>query len=433
MKTAPLLLPGLALLLTACGGGGGGDNANSVPQAHAPVDPPAANLSAIAGSRQNASVTLGTLINPPTRPAPPDAATQAQLNLALAETNRLRAEVGQPPLTYNAELAAYASVRAHEISTKFEHTRPNGQSAVDPDLFSGYGMIGENLAMGNPSPQHTVSTQWRNSPSHYAAIIHPDFSRLGMGYYYAPNSTYKHHWTQIFAGGSIASLYAFLTPLSQSTALAAAHNVASYDANGKLTLAGSAQVRNSDSRNLLSGNSALYRNAHYLRINDEHQLILRAHPQAGWSYQTFGEIADMSGIPEAYVNLGQPFVPAVDAAFQARYQGKAIGDLGQHSRVIADVSADVNFSGASKTLNLTVNNAQRANRDLEMQQASAFTRDSRLDFSDTLNWNSASAQFESAGGNARLYGDNAAELGGQFQRQVSAENYRGAYGASRTP
>lgn len=432
MKKSPLALAFL-LFLSACGGSGGSNNASTdLPTAYIPTDTPAANLSAIAGSSQTGSITLGTLRNPPNRPTPPDAATQAQLDIALAETNRLRAEVGQPPLQYDADLAAYAAVRAQEVSTLFEHTRPNGQSAVDPSLFTGYGLIGENLAAGNNSPQYAVAEQWRNSPSHYAAIINGEFTRIGMGYYYAPLSRYRYHWTQIFGGGTIDSLFSFLNPLSRDAALAAIRQAASYDSAGKLSLAGSAQIRHNDSINHYSASSGLHRNAHYIRINDEHQLVLRPHYQTGWSYQTFGEIADMSGIPEAYVNIGNAFTPAADANFQASYRGKAIGDLGQHSRVLADVSAQVDFGGASKTLSLTLSNAQRANRDLESQQALHFTADSSLNFNDTLHWNSASAQFESASGNARLYGDNAAELGGQFQRTVNAQSYRGAYGASRT-
>ena len=63
---------------------------------------------------------------------------------------------------------------------------------------------------------------------------------------------------------------------------------------------------------------------------------------------------------------------------------------------------------------------------------SNLRRDTRLDFNDTLHWDSGTQRFQSNSGHARLYGPNGEELGGQFSRSISGgASYRGAYGAKR--
>ncbi|MDO4777227.1 MAG: CAP domain-containing protein [Cardiobacteriaceae bacterium] len=434
MKQSALFLSMMAAFLTACGGGGGDNQTvpdQKVPPPSGVPTPPPANLTPVAGQLQSAQATLGDVRIAPNRAERPDAATWAQLNTAIATSNRLRAEVGQPSLALDENLAAYAAVRARESATLFEHTRPNGQDALDLDLFPGYGTIGENLAAGNASPEYTVATQWRNSPGHYQNIISPSFSRIGMGYYYGAGTRYKHHWTQTFAGeGNITSLFRFISPLNRQVALTAIQNAGKYDAEHKLHI--QIPIRNPQDSIARIGRTGIYSTPHMIDINSDHHLLLRPHRAAGWSYQTFGEIVDTGGVPEAYINLGKPFVPDATSNLRASYQGYAIGDLGQHSRVIADVKANLNFSADSKTLALQLYNSQRTQRDLESGQSLAFSHDGRLDFQDTLRWNGNAGQFESTSGRARLYGPNAAELGGQFQRSIGPELYRSAYGANRT-
>ncbi|MDO5091685.1 MAG: CAP domain-containing protein, partial [Cardiobacteriaceae bacterium] len=391
---------------------------------------PPADLSSVEGHINGVQITLGELRLAPTRAERPDAATWAQLNSAIAATNRLRAEVGQPPLALDENLAAYAAVRAKESAEHFSHTRPNGEPALNPPLFVGNGSVGENLAAGNASPEYTVATQWRNSPGHYKNIIDPKFNRIGMGYH-AANNRYHHHWTQIFAGnGERTSIFRFITPLERQTALAAIHNAARYDNAHQLHI--QIPVRSQQDSIARAGYGGIHNTPHTIAINADHTLLLRPHRAAGWSYQTFGEIIDNGGIPEAYLNLGKPFLPEAAATLHASYRGHAIGDLGQHSRVIADVNAELDYSANRKTLSLKLHNSQRAERDLERGQSQPFAADSRLDFQDTLHWNPQRGQFESASGHAQLYGANAAELGGQYQRNINHETYRGAYGASRT-
>ncbi|MBE6845746.1 MAG: hypothetical protein E7508_08595 [Ruminococcus sp.] len=113
--------------------------------------------------------------------------------------NAKREAVGAEPLTLNSKMCSAAMVRAQEITELFSHTRPDGQSWSS--IYSEFGITyynaGENIAAGSSTPQG-VMNQWVNSSGHYANIINSDFTELGVGYVYAPNSPYGYYWVQLF-------------------------------------------------------------------------------------------------------------------------------------------------------------------------------------------------------------------------------------------
>lgn len=113
--------------------------------------------------------------------------------------NEARAKAGAAPLKLDSALVNAANVRAEEISEVFSHTRPDGSSfsTVLDDFSINYYCSGENIAAGVDSAEITVN-QWIDSPSHYQNMINPDYTEMGIGYYYDENSTYKYHWVQIF-------------------------------------------------------------------------------------------------------------------------------------------------------------------------------------------------------------------------------------------
>ena len=246
-----------------------------------------------------------------------------------------------------------------------------------------------------------------------------NFQNLGIGYYYAANSVWHNYWAQTFTGGNTRSIYSYITPIRRDEVAKAAHDAAQYTADGRLTLNAPRDSTNT---------SGIGSNPYTLALGREHRITLFPYQSAGWSYQTFGAISDNSGVPEAYLNVGKPFTPGDGATLQADYRGSAIGDLGQHDRVTAEVSAHLDYGSAHKTLSLKVDKAMRSGLSFT---ASSATRDARLDFEDTLNWNANTQRFESDTGNARLYGAGGEELGGQFSRAVGNEAYRGAYGAKK--
>lgn len=408
----PLILA-LIPMLHACGGGGsGGGNTHTAPEAPQETVRDSINLSPI---------TLA-----PLRAERPDADTQAQIDIAVAETNRLRSAVGRAPLHVDQSLAAYAAVRARESAGRFAHNRPGDSKVAGDDAMFNRGrniVIGENLQKGTQDPKQAIE-YLKNSSGHYKNMIEPDYAKIGIGYY-ASGATNGHYWAQIFTDNTTTSKFRFITPLAHNEAEQAIRAITRYD-NHHLNI----QLPRNDALAIKSG-SGILGAPHVGAVKTDHRILLRPYRDAGWSYQTFGEIIDDSAIPEAYVNLGKTHIPAADAVLRAHYRGQAVGDLGQHSRVTADVAATLDYGQSAKTLTIQLSNSQRGSRDLERGQSGRLTPASTLDFSDTLNWNAEIGQFESATGSARLYGPNAEELGGQFARKVDGEHYRGAYGASR--
>ena len=110
--------------------------------------------------------------------------------------NLEREKVGLKPLKLSPHLTKYAAVRAEEITKKFSHTRPNGSSCFTVVKIA-YRRIGENIAAGQPSPEKVVES-WMNSEGHRANILNPEFGKLGVGYFNAPETDYKHYWVQLF-------------------------------------------------------------------------------------------------------------------------------------------------------------------------------------------------------------------------------------------
>ena len=416
MKTQPLTAVLTLSLLTACGGGGGGNNL--------PADKPAPDNPNTPTPQVIDTVDVGDIKLPPNAVARPHVEIQKKTQEALTLVNQVRAEKGLAPLRYNESLAAYAPLRAQELATLNAHKRPNGENPLDERTLTGGGnnaAVGESIATGSPFAQNTVE-QWRNSPNHYKSMTEAAYTDTGIGYYYRKGSQHLHHWAEIFGSSGVRSHYFYISPLYAVTIRAAVAKLTSYDANGRLSLHGMENAANA------SNHRGIYSTAQSLALDDEHTIILRPHQAAGWSYQTFGEIASTRiGIPEAYLNVGKPFIPTENTTLRANYKGNAIGDINQSSRAIAEVSASVDYSSNSKTMTLSLGNSQSGNLD-----GSNLRRDSRLDFNDTLHWDSGTQRFQSNSGHARLYGPNGEELGGQFSRSISGgASYRGAYGAKR--
>lgn len=114
----------------------------------------------------------------------------------LALVNRERASKGIAPLKWDAELESSAVTRAAETSIMFSHTRPNGSDCFTafPD---GLYYAGENIAMGFSSVQDTFN-QWKNSSGHYANMMNPNFTHIGISCFYG--GAYGWCWVQTFGG-----------------------------------------------------------------------------------------------------------------------------------------------------------------------------------------------------------------------------------------
>ena len=119
--------------------------------------------------------------------------TQQVVDLVNAE----RGKEGLSPLTIDPKVEKAATVRANEIQSNFDHTRPNGSSFSTALAEQGvtYRGAGENIAWGQRTPQEVV-TAWMNSPGHRANIMNKSYTHIGVGN--TQNSSGTQYWVQLF-------------------------------------------------------------------------------------------------------------------------------------------------------------------------------------------------------------------------------------------
>ena len=113
--------------------------------------------------------------------------------------NEERAKENLQPLKLADDLCQWANIRAKECVELFSHTRPNGEDGLGIISAKKYKRRGENLSVGSTTPEQ-VMDQWMNSPSHRDNILFPDFTELGVGYYYDEDFMHsrRHYWVQLF-------------------------------------------------------------------------------------------------------------------------------------------------------------------------------------------------------------------------------------------
>lgn len=148
------------------------------------------------GGDNNDKDDVGDDITP--TPAPVNAEAMASEVIRL--TNIERAKAGRSALIYNASLQRGAMMRAKEISIKFSHERPNGESFTTILNECGAGHIsGENIAAGQKSPELAVKA-WMNSHGHKLTMLNKENLYIGVGFYQDNDGRY--YWVQNFADGN---------------------------------------------------------------------------------------------------------------------------------------------------------------------------------------------------------------------------------------
>ena len=109
--------------------------------------------------------------------------------------NDAREKEGAAALKLDEDLCKAAQIRAEEIAELFSHTRPDGTSCftVLKEIgWSSYGMVGENIAMGQRTPE-SVMDSWMNSQGHRENILNEAFTAVGI-------ARYQNGWVQLFVG-----------------------------------------------------------------------------------------------------------------------------------------------------------------------------------------------------------------------------------------
>lgn len=99
-------------------------------------------------------------------------------------TNEERKNVLVAPLSEDSHLsqAAYAKAEDMLVKSYFSHTGPDGKKLADwlKEYGYRYSVAGENLAVGFSDAKEVVNA-WKESKTHYANMIDPDFSQIGVG------------------------------------------------------------------------------------------------------------------------------------------------------------------------------------------------------------------------------------------------------------
>jgi uncharacterized protein YkwD len=140
----------------------------------------------------------GGLGEPPPQPPPP---SQQELDFAqdvLDLVNEERASRGLDLLVADPDAAEAAYGHAYDMDARnfFSHVNPSGENPGDRLDRAGasWSMVGENIAQGQETPDD-VMAEWMSSPDHRDNILHPDFTRLGVGVHVASGGPW---WVQVF-------------------------------------------------------------------------------------------------------------------------------------------------------------------------------------------------------------------------------------------
>jgi uncharacterized YkwD family protein len=113
-------------------------------------------------------------------------------------TNAERRKNGLSDLKADSALSNVAREKSKDMKAKnyFSHTSPTYGSPFDMmrDFGISYNTAGENIAMGQRSPEEVVQA-WMNSEGHRKNILNGNFTHIGVGYVQDGN-----YWTQMFIG-----------------------------------------------------------------------------------------------------------------------------------------------------------------------------------------------------------------------------------------
>lgn len=113
-------------------------------------------------------------------------------------TNAERRKNGLSDLKADSALSNVAREKSKDMKAKnyFSHTSPTYGSPFDMmrDFGISYNTAGENIAMGQRSPEEVVQA-WMNSEGHRKNILNGNFTQIGVGYVEDGN-----YWTQMFIG-----------------------------------------------------------------------------------------------------------------------------------------------------------------------------------------------------------------------------------------
>lgn len=83
----------------------------------------------------------------------------------------------------------------------FGHEGSDGSTVWMRVAAQGYSAswVGENIFAGGSATPLSAFSWWMNSEPHRNNLLHSNFTEIGIGYIYEPDSPYKGYFTAVFA------------------------------------------------------------------------------------------------------------------------------------------------------------------------------------------------------------------------------------------
>jgi uncharacterized YkwD family protein len=156
-----------------------------------------------AGNQNAGDVVNKPIDNGQTVTIPPNESLTGYEQQVLTLTNQERQKEGLSPCAgsdTNLNRSARAKSEDMAANNYFSHDSPTygDPFAMMRNFGVQYQSAGENIAMGQPTPQEVV-TAWMNSPGHRKNIMNGAYTHLGVGYVLKNGKAY---WTQQFISRS---------------------------------------------------------------------------------------------------------------------------------------------------------------------------------------------------------------------------------------
>lgn len=148
-------------------------------------------------------VTTTTTAATTTTTAAPSLTPEEMEEQVFRLVNQIRAEYGLPAYQKSDLLSDAADKRAEEISSFYNHTRPNGTPfyTVLAEYGLNYSYTGENIAAGQRTAQVVVNDWMASTMGHREAILSSEYQYMGVGFVRVQSSDpqgYYYYWVQEF-------------------------------------------------------------------------------------------------------------------------------------------------------------------------------------------------------------------------------------------
>ncbi len=154
----------------------------------------------LGASARRAAVVIAVLVAITTTVFTPAATAQGEAGNWLSQVNSLRASRGVAPLQVDGNLTGLAQSWADHLAAQGALSHASNLGA---GVTSNWSKLGENVGMGGDVG--SIMNAFVNSPAHYANLVDPAFTHIGIGVSYSGGFQFVAHRFMAIAGGAPAT------------------------------------------------------------------------------------------------------------------------------------------------------------------------------------------------------------------------------------